>query len=201
MRKFLPILLLLMTSPAPAQQQTLFGGKADNGIYFGPVLQVSRMSGDIVYFTGFRGTWLINHTFSFGYGSYSLGGQITAPEEAQQAYPGNGAPRSALELDFRYRGIEFEYINNGKKVFHFGLYALVGSGTVNLGDPFDRGFSLNDQVFVAVPALHGMLNVAEHVTATVHVSYRFVAAEDLLGVERSDLNGPALGVELRIGEF
>lgn len=86
-------------------------------------------------------------------------------------------------------------------IFHWGFYTLVGSGTVSLGDPEDRNFSLNDKVFVVVPALTGMLNLTKRFTATAEVSWRVVADVDLAGVNLSDLRGPSVGVELRFGKF
>ncbi len=78
---------------------------------------------------------------------------------------------------------------------------MVGAGTVSLTDHADRTFSLNDKVFVAVPAFNLMLNISRRITMTAGGSYRFVVDSDFVGVSDSDLSGPAFIFEVRFGKF
>ncbi len=202
MKRTLMFLFCLLTaSPAVARQETLFAGEAENGLFIAPVLNVSEISGEVVYFTGFRGAWIINHTFAFGYGSYGMGYGVDAPIEARQFYQRDGAPRNMLELDFRYRGIELEYIHDWASLFHWGVYAFAGSGTVTLEDPEEPGFRRSDTVYTLSPAFYGMLNLTRRFVAVAGASYRFVSNVELEGVSASELSGPAVNLELRFGWF
>lgn len=188
--------LFAFASAASGQQETLLGRGVEHGGFGAPVWKISGVNGDIVPFGGARGGWIINHTFIIGYGTYGMGGEVDASSFARRTFA-----RPNLELDFRYRGLEFEYVNDWDKLFHWGLYTLVGGGSANYLDPNDDDFDIDDNLFIIEPAVNGTLNVTRWFRATAQASYRFVGDVDLVGVSSGDLGGPALTVELRFGKF
>ncbi len=190
------LFLLCLAHAAHAQQETLLGKGIEHGGFGAPVWKITGVGGDVVPISGARGGWIINHTFIIGYGTYGMNGEVDAPSLARQTYA-----RPNLDLDFRYRGLEFEYINNWDKLFHWGIYTLVGGGSANFTDPNDDDFDTDDNLFVLEPAVNGTLNITRWFRATAQASYRFVGDVDLVGVDSGDLGGPALALELRFGRF
>ncbi len=188
------IMFLLIAASSPAQE-TLLGKGTTFGGFGGPVWKTTTLNGDLAFLGGARGGLIINHTFIVGYGEYSLANNIDAPGAARTAFN-----RPDLRMDIRYRGLEFEYVNNWEKLFHWGVQTLVGGGSVNYHNPGDD-FDTDDTVFVLEPALNGTINIAKWFRAGVNGSYRFVADVDMAGLNSSKLSGPALSLELRFGKF
>lgn len=182
---------LMVALPVVGQQpeQMVRSGLASGG-FGAPVVKVTGLARSTALLVGGRGAWVVNHVLAVGGGGYSLRTTVHEPR------PAPGAPGRLLDLS--YGGLEVEYIHPSHALLHGSAGILVGGGWVSYRQVSVRS---RNGLFVIEPALNVLASLAEHVHVGLGGSYRFVSGVTLDGLRNSDLNGPALALEIRFGSF
>jgi hypothetical protein len=202
-------LLLMLPLNAAAQEppadtlrgretQTLLGAAVRHGGYGAPVYGVTRINGELVYLRGTRGAWVINmteeHALNVGIGSYRT---------ATGFAPGTPVLPDAVQPELRtsYAGLELEYVNRTRRLVHFSVQTLIGSGEVRYRErdlPLER---TRDSYFVLQPGANVNLNVTTWFRLTGGVLYRHAGGVALDGTSSAELSGASSYLMLRFGRF
>ena len=106
-----------------------------------------------------------------------------------------------------YGGLEFEYIMNSDKLFHYSLSTLLGAGRLgednhqdNEGGFFDHDHH-SDTVLVIEPSVNGILNINPWFRLSAGISYLFINGADTVDVNSNDAGGPAVALIFKFGRF
>ena len=179
---------------------TLFGG-ADftNGGYGALGVGGTRANAQGVGMTGFRGGWLINHTWLLG-----LGGNSTALYF-------KGDPDSTgvrKDLSFGYGGLLVEYIPAWDSVFHPAFGILSGSGTVStrtqdscMGNTCTYTLPEMDRVTVLELSARLEVNLFRYMRAGLGAGYHRVWGLSYPYLQPDSLNSGSVQLYLIFGKF
>jgi hypothetical protein len=188
-------IVCLTATPVTAVEgeETLFKAELEHTGFFAVVGKMCPVVGQTELMGGFRAGWIIDHTLAIGGGIYFL----TKAPLAREI--GSGGRE---DLDYRYMGLEFEYIHNSSKQTHLSLYTLVGCGVVS----YERHViyldgSERDQFFIAEPGMNVIFNVARFFRIGIGGSYRFIGDVELRGLSNSDVDGFSANLTLKFGKF
>ena len=200
----LSILAVAATAVAPPalagqarEVETLIRGGIDSGGFGSPVLKFAEMEDRFGMIVGFRGGWIIDHSFVVGGGIYGL----TNTQNFGELTPAPFGPGSHLFMG--YGGLELEWIIASHKVVHLSLQSLVGAGGV--GYEWDSHQCCDDEhadaFFIVEPGANLILNVHKVFRIGLGGSYRFVHDVNLEGITNETLRGPAGVLTLKFGSF
>ena len=188
-------MMMVVTSVAMAQEETLISGTLESGGFGGPVVKFSQVKNEFAVFVGGYGGWLINHSLLIGGGGYGLVNDIEVKEIVadQKTY-----------LNLGYGGFMLEYFTSPQKLFHFSFQTLIGAGGVSYRDRDGGQVYANgndDGFFVAEPAVNVVLNVTHGFRIGLGASYRYINGVDLPEYKGSDLSGATVHASFMFGKF
>lgn len=202
------LLIVLVSLPAMAQQEALYGGKIENGWYAGISSKFGRVNSETGYFLGGQGGWIINHRFVLGAKGYML----VNPFEVEGL--------ENITVGFGYGGAFLEYIIASNRLVHLSIEGLIGAGGVyndvrNYSRPHDPIDYTGDAAFVMEPGVNLILNVTKTFRVGAGVTYRFVNGMDYDAglpyqhanglnyqtISDSDLSGVSAQIVLKFGVF
>ena len=185
MKKYIPLLLaigLLIPFTGFAKEKTLFSDKLEHGGYGGPVFKITSINGELSFFSGGRGGWIINHTFVIGGGGYRLLNDVSI----------NGN-----DLNINYGSFEFEYIYRSEALIHFTVHTGIGFGNVSYAET-----DFDDRYFFIEPSLNAEINVVEWFRINAGAGYLYVnGIEDMPGLSDSDIRGIMGSIVFKFGAF
>ncbi len=188
--------LVALPGSASAQEaETLIRGGIDSGGFGGPVLKFTEIDDQFGLLVGFRGGWIVDHTFVLGAGLYGLANTGSFDRT------GPGGFRNRLFMG--YGGLEMEWVISSHRVVHVSFQGLVGAGGVGFEDSV-HGCCTDetaDAFFIAEPGVNVMLNVHKVFRVGFGGSYRFVHDVDLAGLTDESLRGPAGTLTFKFGAF
>ncbi|MFP4368094.1 MAG: hypothetical protein ACOC2K_00975 [Bacteroidota bacterium] len=203
MRKLILIMAICLMPAAAFAQETLFGdGDVTIGGFGGPVIGVTSLNGEPGLMIGGRGAVVINKSIAIGGGGWGLSTmnikeQIDFLDERRDVY-----------LTMGYGGLNFEYIHNADKAYHFSTMLHVGWGAVQYHDEFEFGDDVeddydrygSDSFFVLEPSVNFEVNMFKWMKVGIGGSYRFVSGVDNYhGLEDSDLSGLSGALTFKFG--
>jgi hypothetical protein len=202
------LLVILLSGPLMAQEETLFSGEIESGWYGGPLSAVGQIIDETGFLVGVQGGWIINHRFVLGGKGYILVNPVDV-EGLQNIVVGFGCG-----------GALFEYIIASNKLLHFNIENMIGIGGVyndvkvnkKYHDPIDY---TGDACLVLEPGLNLMLNVIKNFRIGVGATYRYVygidydpgapyrniIGNDYENISDSDLSGVTVQIILKFGAF
>ena len=187
--------LAALTGTASAQEaETLIQGGVDSGGFGGPVLKFTEIDDQFGLLVGFRGGWIVDHTFVLGAGLYGLANTGSFDRT------GSGGFRNRLFMG--YGGLEMEWVISSDRIVHISLQGLVGAGGVGFED--EVGCCTDetaDAFFIAEPGANVILNVHKVFRIGFGGSYRFVHDVDLAGLTDESLRGWAGILIFKFGSF
>lgn len=185
---------------------TIFGNKDVKKGGFGAMSLAFQpgMFGRQVYFTGFRGGWIMNHWMSFGLGGYSL----TSTVKRDIGWSGPD-PRS-LSLYMTYGGFYFEPTLLPTFPVHVSFPVLIGGGgAIYIDETFfwdpEIGFSFrredSDMFLVIEPGVNFEINFVKNLRFGIGMNYRFVQDLNLYETESDAFNGLNYTFTIKLGKF
>jgi hypothetical protein len=179
---------------ADEDDETLVSKEIESNGFGGMVLKLTEVNRQTAFVGGWRGGWIINHTYVIGGGVYALINNIR---------PTVIRSEKDLLLDMEYGGFEFEYVVNSPELIHFSIYTLIGAGKVKYRERDRPGADVygSDRFFVAEPAVSFMLNVTNYFRMGVGSSYRYINGVNLEGTSNSRLRGLSANLTLKFGKF
>lgn len=202
------LLVVLLSWPAMAQDETLYSGEIESGWYGAPLFNVGQINGETGIFAGLKGGWIINHRFVLGGKWYML------------VNPVDIKGLQNIVLGFLGGGALFEYIIASNKLLHFSIESMIGLGGVyndvkdyaKYHDPIDY---TGDACFVLEPGINIILNVTKNVRIGAGATYRYVHGIDYDAgatsryvnrvdyetISDSDLSGVSAQIVLEFGVF
>ncbi|HBC45669.1 MAG TPA: hypothetical protein DCZ43_01345, partial [candidate division Zixibacteria bacterium] len=190
-------LILALTIPVLAQDQTLLGNDISHGGFGGPVAKFTNIDNQFGVLVGGRGGWIINHSLILGGGGYGL-----VQDNINRRYLG---PDEKQYLTMGYFGAMLEYDIHPSRLVHTSIIMLIGGGELNQAtrhhDSIDINGATKDNFFVCEPEINVTLNLVNFMRLGIGGSYRFVSGVESFGLTNSDIAGPAASLTLRFGNF
>lgn len=206
MKKIIIITLLsLLPISAYSQIETLRLGKIKNGFYISvPDLKFTRIKESFAFGLGFRGGWIINHSFSVGLGWNLFLSNIKSN------------PQDARNYGMGTYGIVLEYIFDSRELVHVTLSTLIGGGHIG---PWHTGgyyggyygnyhgstkilsWKDADGFWLVEPGIDLMMNISRFIQVGAGASYRLVSGVNRYGFYNSDLNNFSLNFIFKFGLF
>ena len=153
---------------------------------------------------GFRGGWIVNHSYGVGIGFFSSG-KIEVHEQDNE-----GKKR---EIVFYHFGVETEYTVAWDKRVHYTIHSHIGFGGLSYTDIDDvvgiepdigssgSSLSFDDGLFVFEPSFNVEINVTKSLRITTGLFYRVVAGVELDGLDNSDIGGPGVSFVVKFGGY
>ena len=195
MKYVLFLLLVILTLPVFAQEQTLIGsGDIENGGFGGPVVKVTSINGESAVLVGGRGGWIINHTFVLGGAGYGLVTNVNAKK--------TDSVHQFIQMG--YGGLDLEYIASSNDLVHLSLGLLIGGGSIGFKDENENLFDNHRTIkgfFVLEPSAHANLNVTHFFRIAGGISYRYVNGLKSPLSTNADLSGLSAVLTLKFGKF
>lgn len=192
--------LLLLAVPAFGQQQTLFSGTVEQGVYGAPTAKFTQIADDWGIMIGGRIEWIADHQFGVGIGAYALG-----PAQIYSSFLIEG---KALTLRMTHVGAHFEYFIRPNDLVHATVDAFVGAGglyyTITEGDQDKnpRPDNFGAEIFSMIePGINLEMNLTSYLHFSIGGSYRLAFNVDYQDLKGSDLNGLSATAALRVGFF
>ena len=183
--------LVLTSSLAAQEAETLLPGDGQNGGFGGATFGVTSLNGHTGIMLGGHGGWIIGHRLVLGGAGRGL---VNSDIEA----PITGPAGQPLHLQFGYGGLELQYINQPLKVAHSSLSLLVGGGSASYHD----GYTVESSTFFVVEPL---FLVTLNITRKIHLSggggYRWVNGISLPQLSDANLSGASAQLGLEFGSF
>jgi len=217
---FLCMVIGELVAQEVSEPQYLFDIKTFKLSGFGGVInEFSFTDGAITASTGGGAAFLFSYNYFFGFYGLSLATDRFRPD----IYPiGHSSSNlldplyTDLQLSFENNGAWFGYINEYKKLIHWGANMKLGHGTLALFDrdnKYDKtSFLYQDNVFVASPEIELEVNLTRWFKVNMGVGYRFVtgfdnqtvtnaAGESVQLYRSSQFNSPYAMVKFLFGGF
>jgi hypothetical protein len=189
-RKILLVAALLFasvgvtTAQDTEEPQYLFDMKNIKLSGFGCVISdYSMVDNNFAISSGGGGALLFNYNYFVGFYGLNLVTDIPRENIFSRFHDPISNPLAPiyvnLQLSFENSGLWFGYINNHKKLIHWGANMKVGQGLIALYDKtkkYDKtDYLFKDNVFVASPEVEVEVNLLRWFKVNVGVGYRFVA--------------------------
>jgi len=188
----------------------------------GAITDYSMIGGDFAISSGGGGAFLFNYNYFLGF--YGLNVVTDIPRENIFSKYHNPVTNPLppmylnLQLSFENSGVWFGYINNYKKLVHWGANIKAGQGLIALYDKknnnkYDKtAYLFKDNVFVTTPEIEIEVNLLRWFKVNVGVGYRFVSGitnetytnvnGDQVPLYKSNqFNSPYANVKLLFGGF
>jgi hypothetical protein len=179
-------LVICSVTAASAQEQTLIDDRYERGGFGSIVLKVTNINGERATLLGGRGGWIVDHSFIFGGGGYSLVSNVIGKS--------HGTNRGPTNLNMGFGGIDFEYIHSYNDLIHFSAGIFIGGGSIS--DKYEH-----DGFFALEPSVYANLNVTHFFRFVAGVSYRYVSGSKGDVVADVDLSGPSAILKFEFGNF
>lgn len=195
MKNMISILLVVLLSyPVMAQDETLISGEIESGGYGGPLLQIGQIIGGTGIFVGGQGGWIINHRFVIGGKGYGLVNDVEV-EGLQN-----------LKLEFGCGGVMFEYIISSNKLLHLSIQSMIGAGGVRYAvkdhtKDHDEVNYEDDAFLILEPGLNLILNVSNNFRIGTGIAYRYCNGVEYENLSNSDLSGVSAQIFFKFGKF
>ena len=197
------MLILMLSVPVLAQQQTLIKGRLTHGGFAGPVIKYSQMLDQDALLVGIRGGWILGSSLYIGGAGYGLVNHV----ESFSQYAGTDSA-TVRYLGFAYGGLELGGILASDRIIHITSQVLFGAGGVvhtnrdNWDDfEFDLDNQEGDAFFILEPAIDIELNITSFFRICFGASYRLVTGIEMDDFTNSDLNGFSGVFTLKFGRF
>jgi hypothetical protein len=196
MKYALFLLIVILTLPVFAQEQTLIGsGDIENGGFVGTAVKVTSINGENAVLVGGRVGWIINHTFVLGGAGYGLVTNVRVKKNTDSVHQ---------YIEMGYGGLDLEYIASSNDLVHLSLGLLIGAGGIGYkdedNDMFDNHRTM-ESFFVMEPSVHANLNVTHFFRIAGGVSYRYVNGLKSPLSTNTDLSGLSGVLTLKFGKF
>jgi hypothetical protein len=188
------LLVVILSYPAMAQDETLISGEVESGGYGAPIFKVGQINGTTGVFVGGQGGWIINHSFVLGGKGYGLANNVDI-EGSQN-----------LKLEFGCGGVLLEYIFSSDKLLHVGLNAMIGAGGARyVVKDYTNGYDdvnyTSSSFFVLEPGINLVLNVSSYFRIGAGATYRYVSGVEYEGLSNSNLSGATGEIVFKFGSF
>ncbi|MFC1608051.1 hypothetical protein ACFL47_08780 [Candidatus Latescibacterota bacterium] len=172
--------------------------------FLGIVAKMTQSRDELNPVFGFRGGWIMNHSYGVGAGFYG-GGKIEAHD------PGN--VEGKRDVAFYYFGIETEYTAAWDSRIHYTIHALTGIGGLSYTGDVDKkdfepeydssgsSLSFDDGLLIFEPSVNVEVNVTKSIRITTGLVYRAVAGVELDGLDNADVGGPGVSLTVKFGKY
>lgn len=219
-------IIIGFSSVLRAEEEVLFGGITSHGGYGGPTISLGQFNEEGGLFVGGRGGWIINHSFSVGFGGWGLVSNNRVKDYNQEVYYwgydqfGNYNKITKVDsswyLSGGYGGLILEYIYNSNKIIHITGSLLIGAGSFEYRDsPIsqdnhnqymweDNEVNYNkkyDEVFVLEPAINAEFNISKWFRINTGITYRIITGTSLPKTTDSQLSGLGGQIIFKFGKF
>jgi hypothetical protein len=167
---------------------------------------------DYAIWTGIRGGWIVNRTFSIGGAAYGLlptktSSNIIDGVERQSRHTGG------------YGGLFFEYINSSNKMIHFTGNLMLGFGALTSHEYYGNTLIEYDDdrypvaIFAVIePGVTVDVNVSKYFRMGIGVSYKVAPYFDAMYwhdpksitteiLDKKELSGLAINIAFKFGKF
>jgi hypothetical protein len=195
---FLSLIFATPVISSAQQSETLVSSDVSHGGFGSILFGITSVNGEASYLRGTRGAWVLKfengHSLNVG-----LGGYRTQTGFDAVSWPQGGT--ETPELRTNYGGFELEYLNRSNKLIHYGVQAMIGSGTVRFRDRDIEVNKTSDSYFAFQPGANVHLNVTNWFRISGGVFYRYAGGVNLEGTSNSDLSGFSAIFGLRFGKF
>lgn len=186
---------------------TNYVAKSENGIALGIAIKPTTIDGKISLVSGFKATYIYDHSLYLGFGYYNL---ITNNIEAGFI---DDSLNVRPNLRYDYFGPEFEYVFNPDNTLNFSIMTLVGMGHVKYGvsknvtqsgEEYYPEYS-DDWFYVLEPAVNINYQLTTWMRLSANAGYRltfggnYTYREDNYG--DSQLSGFTLKADFMFGIF
>ena len=181
------LLVVILSYPAMAQDETLISGEVESGGYGAPIFKVGPINGVTGVFVGGQGGWIINHSFVLGGKGYGLANSVDI-EGSQN-----------LKLDFGCGGVLLEYIFSSEKLLHVGINTMIGAGGVRYAE--DEVDYNSSSFFVLEPGIYMVLNISSYFRIGAGITYRYVNGVEYKNLTNADLSGVSGEIVFKFGSL
>ena len=192
----LVVMLLLCGTEVVANDQTSGQHTSGRGHFGAPVVMYT-LAGDrgTVMFGG-RGGWHVTPSLLVGFGVYGTMTEVDAPEGAM---PDSLGP---MDVKFETFGFDLEYAAKPEAPTHLTLNAFLGGAAVHyMQEKIDEQYGETDFVLLLQPAVGVEHRVNDWLHLNLAVSYRLVSGVELPKLENGDINGLAVALAFKFGQF
>jgi len=190
------IMLVLSATEAAAEDPTPHQGTSGRGHFGAPVVKYAVVGDQGAAMIGGRGGWNVTPSLLVGIGAYGTMTEVDAPEGAM---PDSLGP---MDLKFESFGLDLEYAANPTAPTHLTLDAFVGGVAAHyMQERTDEQYGETDFLFLLEPAVGVEQRVIDWLHLNLAVSYRLVSGAEQPGLENGDLNGPAVALAVKLGQF
>lgn len=195
MKKYYLLALLLVATPALAQQKSLFDSDVPMGGYGGPSIKVTSVNDQLGLMVGGTGAWVLDNSLIIGGAGYGL--------TTETMTQGLGADTTQIDMGYGGGIVGYQFMTN--EIVHFGVQTLIGAGgvTYQRRDNDENGSTSDnaDGFLVVEPGVNLELNVAKNIRVSLEGSYRFINGAELPGTTNSSLGGPSAALTVKFGSF
>jgi hypothetical protein len=161
-------------------------------------MKATAMTGEPAILVGGQAGWIVSRHFLLGGAGYGLATTHSPASELAR-------PEGPSRLGLGYGGVRVGWIFATEELVHLTAAVLVGGGGVTVMThnlAADRWDTHNSEAFFALePEVELELNLARNVRLAVTGSYRYVGNTGTVGLQSSDLSGPAGGLVAKFGVF
>lgn len=190
------VMVLLCATDAIAKDQTSRHSTSGRSHFGAPVVTYTRVRDQGAVMLGGRGGWNVTPCLLVGIGAHGTMTEVDAPEGAMPDSLG------AMDVKFESFGFDLEYAANPEAPTHLTLNAFVGGAAVHyMQEKTGEQYGETDFVLLLQPAV----GVEQRVNGWLHlnlaVSYRLVSGVEQPGLQNGDINGPAVALAFKLGQF
>lgn len=183
--------------------QTLFKNPQHIGWYVAPAFAYSKLDERNVYWGGFFGGVIFDHSFSLGLGGYGITNELKYS---------NISPIQDLYLYGGYGGLKMEYTLNPLKAVHVSFPLVIGGGTLSYNkhsmhdynsgnNNFQDESFAHDNFFVIEPGITMGVNLIRFIRLDAGVTYRYAPNIELPNTSTGLLNSFNAVISLKFGKF
>ena len=172
----------------------LTGKKLRFSAFAASLFEFSAVNQSFGFSSGWGGAVLLNQTIFIG--GYKLN---LAPVNSDNLVL-DGTAYTNSEIEFNHGGLWFGYINNHRKLVHFGASARFGWGRISIDDPLLTD-AYEDNVLVITPQVEAEVNIAKWFKINGGVGYRIVSGVNEAVMKNADFNSPTATVSFMFGWF
>jgi hypothetical protein len=155
----------------------------------GPLLGATQINKELGLFIGGKGGVVVNKKYAFGGIGY---GMVNSPEFTGNNLSGN--TNAQLQMSYGAGGVFFEYIFNIENLVHFSFPLNIMAGGINIYDNNTETEIESSALFIIEPGININLNVSEHYTQSLYISYRQALGSSLINLNNKDISGLNIGL-------
>jgi hypothetical protein len=195
-RSMIVTMLLACASQATAQDRASREDPEARGRFGALVLEVTSVRDRAAVMFGGRGARNVTPSLSVGVGLYGTLAGVDAPEGAVPGVPGH------FDIKMERFGMELEYAVHPTDATHLTLGSFVGGGAAHyVKDGSGEQEGETDFLFLVEPAVGVERQVTEALHLNLSASWRLAGGVEMRGLATGDLQGPTLGLAVKLGRF